>query len=483
VKIRFSFCALLLLALAVSAWSQAGQSPDDRSRTSPSQQAAPQKTISPQEKDELFKSVDEILEFASRDTKLPIKETVKRRLVDRNELESYLQTTMKEDKDVQRLARSEIVLKKFGLLPRDLQLQTFLLSLLKEQVAAYYDPKTKTVNLLNWVEPDAQRPVLAHELTHSLQDQSVGIEKWMRVGAEKSNHSQDSTPEDIVNDELQSARQAVVEGQAMVTLLDYTLAPAGKTLLDAPQMANALKQVFTEGSADTPIFRSAPVYVKAMLTFPYRYGIDFTVALLSAGGKSLAFAGALNNPPRSTREIMEPETYLAHEQLAPIKLIDFDKDFKAYERFDIGAVGELDVSVLVEQYANPEEAEKMYPQWRGGYYFAGRPKANKSAPLAILYVSRWSSAASAAEFAAVYAKSLPKRYKQSAALDADGKTNVNAPPADSWRTLRGYHAWLTEEGPVVIEVRGDQVLISESLDKETSRRVAEDFWGSAGSQK
>ena len=43
-------------------------------------------------------------------------------------------------------------------------------------------------------------------------------------------------------------------------------------------------------------------------------------------------------------------------------------------------------------------------------------------------------------------------------------------------TLRGRHTWLTEEGVVVIEVRGDAVLISESLDDETMKRVEGDFW-------
>ena len=40
--------------------------------------------------------------------------------------------------------------------------------LLKEQVAGYYDPKTKTVNLLDWLGAEQQKPVLAHELTHAL---------------------------------------------------------------------------------------------------------------------------------------------------------------------------------------------------------------------------------------------------------------------------------------------------------------------------
>src|SRR5216684_490119 len=165
-------------------------------------QAPQEKIISPQEAKELFKSVDEILEFASRETKLPIKEEVKRRLVERGEVQSFIEKNMKEDKDAQRLERSEIVLKKFGLLPRDFDLKTFLVALLKEQVAGYYDPKTKTVNLLNWVDAESQRPVLAHELTHALQDQSFGIEKWMKGSTEETDDKRvDPSPGDIENDE------------------------------------------------------------------------------------------------------------------------------------------------------------------------------------------------------------------------------------------------------------------------------------------
>jgi hypothetical protein len=162
-----------------------------------------------------------------------------------------------------------------------------------------------------------------------------------------------------------------------------------------------------------------------------------------------------------------------------MKMLDFSKDFKAYDWFDIGAMGEFDVAVLIEQYAGGDEARELYPYWRGGYYFAGRPKGDKSAPLGLLYVSRWSSAEKAAEFAAVYAKSLAQRYQRPRGLGPDGKVAADAPPVDSWRTLRGRHAWLTEEGVVVIEVRGDAVLISESLDDDTTKRVEGDFWGAA----
>ncbi len=466
--------SLLFFTLLVgAAWTQdQSQSPAGEGVRS-----TPETVVSSKEGKELFKSVDEILEFASHDTDLPIKQKVKRRLTKRDEVQSYIEKNMKDDKDAKRLERSSAVLKKFGLLPKDFDLSSFLVAMLREQVAGYYDVKTKTVNLLNWVDVDAQKPVLAHELTHALQDQSFGIEKWMRGGSDSADNKKiDPSPADIVNDEESSARQAIVEGQAMAVLFDYSLAPQGKTILDAPQIVEALKQGMLEGTADSPRFRDAPMFLKEELTFPYRFGLDFTLALLRRVERISRMPGHSKILRKTTREIMEPQTYLMHEKLDPLKMIDMDKDFKDYDPFDIGAMGEFDVDILVEQYAGREAAAKVYPEWRGGYYFAGKPKGNKSAPIGVLYVSRWSSPAKAAEFAAIYAKSLTQRYQKRQALGGDGKVVDDAPPPDSWRSLRGRHAWLTEEGVVVIEVRDDEILISESLDDETTKRVEADFW-------
>ena len=472
-NLRKPFFNLALLAIFTAALRAQQPPPSPGAEAKPSQET----TISSSQAKELFRSVDEILKFASDDTGLPIRHEVKRRLAKRDEVESYIRKTTKDDKDAKRLERSSAVLKKFGLLPRNFDLPTFLVTMLREQVAGYYDPKTKTVNLLNWLDVEQQKPVLAHELTHALQDQSFGIEKWMKGDSDDTeNKNNIPTKEDIKNDEESSARQAVIEGQAMVVLLDYSLAPQGKTLLNSPQIVDALKQGMLVGTADSPAFRDAPIFLKEELTFPYRYGLDFTAALLQAGGKELAYRGVFKDPPKTTREIMQPETYLAHEKLAPLRLIDMDKDFKAYDAFDIGAMGEFDVDVLVEQYAGQQEAAAMYPEWRGGYYFAGRSKLDKTAPIALFYVSRWSSPARAAEFAAVYAKSLAERYQKRQPVEADGKVAADAPPVDSWRTLRGRHAWLTEEGTVVIEVRDDAVMITEGLDSATTNQAEADFW-------
>src|SRR6201987_6326754 len=115
---------------------------------------------------ELFRSVDEILGFASNDTKLPIEHTVKRKLISRDEVNQYLRQKFDEDEGARRMERSEIVLKKFGLLDRDFHLRPFLLSLLTEQIAGFYDNKTKTGNLLDWIQPEEPKPVLARRWNH-----------------------------------------------------------------------------------------------------------------------------------------------------------------------------------------------------------------------------------------------------------------------------------------------------------------------------
>ncbi|MGO9127156.1 MAG: hypothetical protein ACLP6G_20000 [Terriglobales bacterium] len=463
---QFFRSLVLALVLAPSAWTQ-----------SP---APPEQKISPQEAEQLFRDVDRILGFASKDSGLPIKHEVKRHLASRDEVVSYLEKSMAEDKGAQRLRRSELVLKKFGLLPQDFDLQSFLLALLREQVAGYYDSKTKTVNLLDWLDAEQQRPVLAHELTHALQDQSFDLEKWLKADID-INDQKEPTASDIEEDEVSEARQAVVEGQAMVTLIDYMLEPTGRSLLGSPQIAQSLKEGMLIGTADSVQFKNAPLFLKESLTFPYRYGLDFEAELLRSGGRQKAFVETLTNPPSSTRQIMEPKTYLSGERLEPMRLPDFDHDFKNYDRFDIGAMGEFDVALLVDQYAGVEASQKLYPHWRGGYYYAARPKGDPTVPLDVLYLSRWSDAQSAAKFAAIYAAALEKRFKHVRQVEENATKDVARLPV--LESLTGAHTWLTEDGPVVIVVQGSSVLITESFEQSTTERLEQELLGAASAAK
>ncbi len=458
---------------------------DQAPQTKPSQSKEDDEVkITSRQAEELFHSVDEILEFDSKQTGLPIKKEVKRKLTSRDQVVSYL-TKHVNDEDTKRLRRSELVLKKFGLLPRDFNLETFLVALLREEVAGYYDPKTKTVNLLDWVPMEEQEPVMAHELTHALQDQSIGLQKWMKKGEKDLGEiRKDPTPTDIENDEMDNAREAVIEGQAQAMMFQYAMAPTGHSIANSPALVDAMEEETLTGSPSTKVFNEAPIFMKESLTFPYSYGMEFVVKLMQKGGKQEAFAAVLKNPPHTTRQIMEPETYLSGEKIEPMPVPDFKHDFKNYEKFDIGAMGEFDVAVLIEQYAGKLLSKHLYPEWRGGYYYAAKPKPDyqSSAPgtasLGLLYVSRWSSADKAEEFAQIYARSLKQRYQKvdevgdpapdNAAQNVESKTDV----------LKGRHSWTTEDGPVVIEEKGDTVLVSESLDAATTSTLEREVFGS-----
>jgi hypothetical protein len=444
-------------------------------QTHPSEK--PEVKITAREAEELFHSVDEILAFDSKKSGLPVKKDVKRRLTSRDQVVAYLTKHMK-DEDVKRLQRSELVLKKFGLLPRDFDMEKLLVALLREEVAGYYDPKTKTVNLLDWVPMEEQEPVLAHELTHALQDQSIGLEKWMKKGdRDLGQIKKDPTPQDIENDEMNDAREAVVEGQAQAIMFEYALAPAGRSLADSPDLVEAMEADTTTGTSATKVFNDAPIFIKESLTFPYTYGMEFVIKLLQKGGKQKAFADVLANPPHTTRQVMQPETYMSGEKIDPMRVPEFSRDFKNYQKFDIGAMGEFDVAVLVEQYAGKELSKRLYPEWRGGYYYAARPKNDAAAPLALLYVSRWSSAEKAAEFAGIYARSLGKRYQKAEEIRV-ASPGETAEPSQERKVLLllGRHAWTTEEGTVVIEEQGDTVLVSESLDAATTETLEKEVF-------
>jgi hypothetical protein len=132
-------------------------------------------------------------------------------------------------------------------------------------------------------------------------------------------------------------------------------------------------------------------------------------------------------------------------------------------------------------------SKRLYPEWRGGYYYAAKPKPDArsdpalAASLGLLYVSRWSGADKAAEFAAIYAQSLKQRYRKAEEV-GDPAPDKAAQNAES-KALRGRHAWNTEEGTVVIEEQGDTVFVSESLDAATTATLEREVFSAPPAAK
>ena len=415
---------------------------------------------------ELFKSVDDILAFASKDSKLPIEHSVKRTLISRDEVNKFLRERFDKDESTKRLERSEIVLKKFGLLDRDFHLQTFLVSLLTEQIAGYYDDKTKTVNLLDWIAPEEQKSVLAHELTHALQDQKVDLSKWSEVGPKGIAKTHTEDVEHIQTDEGDTAREAVTEGQAMAVFVDYGLKDSGKTIADAPDMGSKLKEM-TEDTGGSPLLARAPLLLQKSLLFPYGDGLAFEHRVLVKAGRDAAFAGVLGRPPSSSFEIIHPDAYLAHTPVPVLRMPDIHPLIDAeYTPYDEGVMGELDVRIIAELFGGQQIAAALSPAWKGGIYYAAQRKsataAQKESPasLGIFYYSKWENEDSARSFMRIYAAQLARKYSGLKRREKDEKGDDE-------------QVYSTNEGDVLVALKDDQVFVSEGFDLSLARKLRE----------
>ena len=432
----------------------------------PPAKQADQAPMTKEQANELFRSVDDILKFVSADSGLPIDHTVKRKLISRDEITRYLRDKFDEDKGAKRLERSEIVLKKFGLLDRDFQLRPFLLSLLTEQIAGFYDNKTKTVNLLDWIQPDEQKPVLAHELTHALQDQKVDLTKWSEVSLNDVSKNVSDDNRHLQLDEADTAREAVAEGQAMAVFIDYSLRPTGKTIADAPGLASRLKDQASDTSG-SPVMARAPLLLQQSLLFPYSYGLSFEQGILIKAGKQAAFAGVLAHPPSSTFEIMHPNAFMAHAPVPVLRLPDIHPLLDpAYTPYDIGVMGELDVRILTELFGGREIAAALSPEWAGGLYYAAQRKSaatpaekDSTASIALLYYSRWKDPDSARSFLHVYAEQIPRKYSRVVERTKDESAGDDE------------QVYSTEEGDVLLSRSGSSVFVGEGFDLPLARKL------------
>ncbi|MGD0480070.1 MAG: hypothetical protein ABSA42_07865 [Terracidiphilus sp.] len=429
---------------------------------------APSK-ITPEQARQLFALVDVLIKFSSDETGLPIKSSVKRQLTSRDAVEKYLEEKFNEDEGTKRLQRDEIVLKKFGLLDHDFELKPFLLALLKEQIEAYYDSKTKTVNLLDWVGPDDEQPVLAHELTHALQDQHSDLEKWDNQTPDDVSTDSAGDNDHLAKDEMDTARDAVAEGQATAVMWDCVLKPMGKSLIKDPEVLDLVKSQMSS-SEDSPVMARAPLLLSESMLFPYREGLSFEQDVWMDQGQTAAFAGALDRPPTSSWEIINPREY-EKKHIPPIPLLPnihplTDPTFKPY---DIGQVGQLDVHILSELLGSDNAARDLTPAWNGGLYWAGQlrsattPAAQAdTASIGLFYLSIWKNDDSADVFARIYSNSLGRKYSHVSELSS----GTSAASDGSVEKL-----FTTNEGPVLITTRGKMVFIAESFPLPLARQL------------
>ena len=487
---RHAFAAICLFGALLPAFSQSDPPSQD---ATPSPSAAPAQSqsladvarklrkdmssevrMTDADTKKLFESVDKIFAFAVEDSGMPKRAVVKRRLVSKADVEKYFSGRLAKEEFTQRFAQEELSMKKLGFLPREFNLREFLVKSTAQSVAGYYDDETKMISLLSWVPSDRQEPILAHELTHALQDQNYDLRKWMKATVKPS----DDAAKGGNTDDSATARRAVVEGQAMVVYVDYILAPLGRNLSDTPGLIYQMEEPAVKAVADSQMLHDAPMILRESGTFAYKEGLIFEGEVLHKGGKKMAFAGVFARPPRNSHDVLQPEAYINGEKLPPVRIPDMHQVLSnQYDVYDSGGIGQLDVRALLKQYGERKIADELSSAWQGGAYVTYR-RANKdvatpnTTDLALLYVSRWKSAQAAERFAHFYAGAVSQRYHSAIPQAQPACAGANCPVFSAQIT--------TEEGPVIVEHWSDNsVVISESFDAATAAKLSSTLRDSA----
>jgi hypothetical protein len=305
-----------------------------------------------QDKAEFLRTTDEVLADMSKLLGLPVLEPLKRSIRSREEIRAYVIREMQEDETPAQRYSDQKEMEEFGLIPKGFPLDSFLVDLLTEQIAGLYDAKTKEFYIADWIAPDDQREVMAHELTHALQDQHYHLEAW-----------RDAVKSD---EDAQLARDAVVEGAAVASMLDYTLRQQGMTLagigeLDLSTMLGNLN--------DSPLMAKAPPFIRDDLMFPYSAGADFSQHVLLARGGWPGFHIVFENPPASTQQVMHPDLYLRNVAPGKVDLPDLGGNLpKGWKKLDDNVLGEFGLQEVLKQFLDEARATQLAAVWAGDRY-------------------------------------------------------------------------------------------------------------------
>jgi len=379
---------------------------------------------------------------------LRVRRKIKMGAMTRVQILRHVERKLMEDYSETEIEAEGAVLKALGLLPAPLDYKSTVLSLLKDQVAGFYDPKTATLNLADWIPMDLQEPALAHEICHALQDQHFKLKRIIRPLKD--------------NSDQQLAQAALLEGDCTGVMLEYMLRSQGIDLGTMPdRMADLARQSMVgQGGA----LHKAPLFLRETMFFPYLHGLELMQEIRSRHPWSRVNL-MYKRLPASTEQILHSGKYWRRERPVSVRVGRRMPALDGYRLIKEDVLGEFQLSLLLRGGVSIDVARRAAAGW-GGDRLAAFRKEGSTAPL-LVHLSSWDSDADALEYVNALRHTLASR----------GLTLKSGPPAGTWIYLDAAgQQWLVQlNGPHILMLG----MVPESIRGALQREVWQS-WRVAG---
>lgn len=243
---------------------------------------------------------------------------------------------------------TEVVLRAFGLIEPERSLADEARSNDGTLVDAYYDPDTQEIIVRGRPSGPLGEVLLAHELTHVLQDQHFGLRRLA----------------DFDHQEARQAFDALVEGDAMRIANRYA------RTLSADERAAAAR-----ATPEVPE-QELSLGSLAFAGVPYLLGPGVVRALQLAGGDAGVDA-AFRDPPDHTIELLQPSTLPTGVDAAPVPAPRLHRGEHRVGR--PAPMGAFLMYLALAAHEDPLLALIATDRWRGGTVVAFRKRGRDCA--------------------------------------------------------------------------------------------------------
>lgn len=352
----------------------------------------PTPTPSPLKAGKLPPAIAEVAREVQQVRRLRFKRRVAPEPLNRRQLERQLRSSLDDEFPPEEAAREGKTLTTIGALPSGTNFRRAVVEFGTSQIVGFYDTLTHRLVFQGGRSPTPYgRFVLAHELTHALQDQNFDLSRLDKLSAE-------------CQDDRAEALSSLAEGDAVVTQIQW----ARREL-----SLREIGKLQDEARSFPPPPASTPSFIERMFLFPYGNGQAFVEALLARGGQR-AVDNAFRHPPASTEQILHPAKFPGDPPRA-VQIPDLSGGLgQGWSLLDQEEVGEGWLLVLMGLRLSTADSEDAASGWDGGLL-----RTWTSGPeTAVLIQTVWDTVRDAREFGAAmrdWIEARPAQVQQAGA--------------------------------------------------------------------